>query len=213
MLDAHGLRARSGHLASRWWKRGRTGGRDRATPRRGDRRRALSGACRTSRDSRGLEGARSAAGRDRGAAFRPPGCASPGTITTSSSSRSRTARCRSSMFWETASCGKRISPGRCAAGPIRDAGSSTIAVAFRLCMSRTSRPRARRRAKTAGPTSARGPCPGPSSGRSCVAAGAEMMIAEHDNPSDFDRFVRVSAAAMRALCDGGAVMAARAPCA
>ena len=31
----------------------------------------------------------------------------------------------------------------------------------------------------------------------CVAAGAETMIAEHDNPSDFTRFARVSAAAMR----------------
>jgi sugar phosphate isomerase/epimerase len=30
----------------------------------------------------------------------------------------------------------------------------------------------------------------------CVAAGAEVMIAEHDNPSDFDRFARVSSAAM-----------------
>ena len=45
----------------------------------------------------------------------------------------------------------------------------------------------------------------------CVAAGAESMIAEHDNPSDFDRFVRVSAAAMRALCSGRALMAARGP--
>ena len=38
--------------------------------------------------------------------------------------------------------------------------------------------------------------------RQCVAAGAEMMIAEHDNPSDFDRFARVSAAAMRAYAKG-----------
>ena len=30
-----------------------------------------------------------------------------------------------------------------------------------------------------------------------VAAGAEIMIAEHDNPSDFQRFARASAAAMR----------------
>ncbi len=36
----------------------------------------------------------------------------------------------------------------------------------------------------------------------CVTAGAEMMIAEHDNPSDFDRFARVSAAAMRAYAKG-----------
>jgi sugar phosphate isomerase/epimerase len=36
----------------------------------------------------------------------------------------------------------------------------------------------------------------------CVAAGAEMMVAEHDNPSDFDRFVRVSAAAMRGYANG-----------
>ena len=38
--------------------------------------------------------------------------------------------------------------------------------------------------------------------RQCVAAGAEMMIAEHDNPSDFDRFARVSAAAMRGYAKG-----------
>ena len=38
--------------------------------------------------------------------------------------------------------------------------------------------------------------------RHCVAAGAEMMIAEHDNPSDFDRFARVSAAAMRGYGQG-----------
>ncbi len=36
----------------------------------------------------------------------------------------------------------------------------------------------------------------------CVAAGAESMIAEHDNPSDFDRFVRASAAAMRGYRKG-----------
>ena len=36
----------------------------------------------------------------------------------------------------------------------------------------------------------------------CVAAGAEMMIAEHDNPSDFNRFARVSAEAMRGYADG-----------
>jgi sugar phosphate isomerase/epimerase len=36
----------------------------------------------------------------------------------------------------------------------------------------------------------------------CVAAGAESMIAEHDNPSDFDRFVRVSATAMRGYAKG-----------
>jgi sugar phosphate isomerase/epimerase len=36
----------------------------------------------------------------------------------------------------------------------------------------------------------------------CVAAGAEMMIPEHDNPSDFDRFARVSAAAMRRYANG-----------
>ena len=36
----------------------------------------------------------------------------------------------------------------------------------------------------------------------CVAAGAETMIAEHDNPSDFDRFARVSAMAMRSYTKG-----------
>jgi sugar phosphate isomerase/epimerase len=33
----------------------------------------------------------------------------------------------------------------------------------------------------------------------CVVAGAEIMIAEHDNPSDFARFARRSGAAMKAL--------------
>ena len=36
----------------------------------------------------------------------------------------------------------------------------------------------------------------------CVAAGAEIMVAEHDNPSDAVRFAKVSAAAMRALAAG-----------
>jgi sugar phosphate isomerase/epimerase len=36
----------------------------------------------------------------------------------------------------------------------------------------------------------------------CVAAGAEMMIAEHDNPSDFERFARVSVSAMRGYAKG-----------
>ena len=36
----------------------------------------------------------------------------------------------------------------------------------------------------------------------CVEAGAEAMVAEHDNPNDFDRFARVSAAAMRAYAGG-----------
>jgi len=33
----------------------------------------------------------------------------------------------------------------------------------------------------------------------CVAAGAEIMVAEHDNPSDVSRFATVSAQAMRQL--------------
>jgi sugar phosphate isomerase/epimerase len=37
----------------------------------------------------------------------------------------------------------------------------------------------------------------------CVRAGARIMIAEHDNPSDFARFARVSAAAMRGFDQGG----------
>jgi sugar phosphate isomerase/epimerase len=37
----------------------------------------------------------------------------------------------------------------------------------------------------------------------CVLAGAEIMIAEHDNPTDFDRFARVSAGAMRGYASGG----------
>jgi len=36
----------------------------------------------------------------------------------------------------------------------------------------------------------------------CVASGAEIMIAEHDNPNDFERFARVSAAAMRGFAAG-----------
>jgi sugar phosphate isomerase/epimerase len=39
--------------------------------------------------------------------------------------------------------------------------------------------------------------------RRCVEAGAEIMVAEHDNPSDFKRFVRVSLEAMRAMANGG----------
>lgn len=35
--------------------------------------------------------------------------------------------------------------------------------------------------------------------REAVAAGAEVMVAEHDNPSDGERFARVSAAAMTVL--------------
>ncbi len=42
-----------------------------------------------------------------------------------------------------------------------------------------------------------GALPWPALWSACVAAGAEVMIAEHDNPSDFDRFARVSCGAMR----------------
>ena len=38
--------------------------------------------------------------------------------------------------------------------------------------------------------------------RACVASGAEIMVAEHDNPNDFDRFARVSAEAMRSFSKG-----------
>lgn len=38
--------------------------------------------------------------------------------------------------------------------------------------------------------------------RTAVTAGASLMVAEHDNPSDFDRFARRSIAAMRDLADG-----------
>jgi sugar phosphate isomerase/epimerase len=38
--------------------------------------------------------------------------------------------------------------------------------------------------------------------RRCVEAGAEIMVAEHDNPSDFKRFARVSFEAMRAMANG-----------
>ena len=37
----------------------------------------------------------------------------------------------------------------------------------------------------------------------CAASGAEIMVAEHDNPSDFDRFARVTAAAMQRYNTGG----------
>jgi sugar phosphate isomerase/epimerase len=36
-----------------------------------------------------------------------------------------------------------------------------------------------------------------------VASGAEVMIAEHDNPSDFGRFAHASAEAMQAMAKGG----------
>ena len=39
--------------------------------------------------------------------------------------------------------------------------------------------------------------------RRCAEAGAEIMVAEHDNPSDFKRFARVSFDAMRAMANGG----------
>jgi sugar phosphate isomerase/epimerase len=44
-----------------------------------------------------------------------------------------------------------------------------------------------------------GTLPWPTLWNACVAAGAEVMIAEHDNPSSFDRFARVSGATMRTL--------------
>ena len=37
-----------------------------------------------------------------------------------------------------------------------------------------------------------------------VEAGAELFVAEHDNPSDFERFARVSAEAMRRFATGEA---------
>lgn len=37
----------------------------------------------------------------------------------------------------------------------------------------------------------------------CVGAGAEIMVAEHDNPNSFDRFARVSGEAMRGYAKGG----------
>ncbi len=49
-----------------------------------------------------------------------------------------------------------------------------------------------------------GVLPWPSLWRACVAAGAEVMIAEHDNPSDFARFARTSGTAMKALSQAGA---------
>jgi sugar phosphate isomerase/epimerase len=38
--------------------------------------------------------------------------------------------------------------------------------------------------------------------RVCAASGAEIMVAEHDNPNNFDRFARVSAEAMLSLSMG-----------
>ena len=65
--------------------RRRTGGRCRATARRRDRRRALSdaGSIVRRRSKAGRRSERACSRSRRG--FRPPGCASPGTITTSSS--------------------------------------------------------------------------------------------------------------------------------
>lgn len=37
----------------------------------------------------------------------------------------------------------------------------------------------------------------------CVDAGARLFVAEHDNPSSFERFARVSAEAMRGFAKGG----------
>ena len=44
-----------------------------------------------------------------------------------------------------------------------------------------------------------GALPWPALWSACVAAGAEIMIAEHDNPSDFARFARASSATMKTL--------------
>ena len=38
--------------------------------------------------------------------------------------------------------------------------------------------------------------------RLCVDSGAEIMVAEQDNPNDFDRFARVSAESMRGYSEG-----------
>jgi sugar phosphate isomerase/epimerase len=38
----------------------------------------------------------------------------------------------------------------------------------------------------------------------CVASGSRLFVAEHDDPSDFERFARASAAAMRNFQAGGA---------
>ena len=48
-----------------------------------------------------------------------------------------------------------------------------------------------------------GVMPWPELWAQCVAAGAEIMVAEHDNPSEFARFARVSADWMRRF-DAGA---------
>jgi sugar phosphate isomerase/epimerase len=42
-----------------------------------------------------------------------------------------------------------------------------------------------------------GVLPWPALWSACAAAGAEVMIAEHDNPNDFERFARTSGSAMR----------------
>jgi sugar phosphate isomerase/epimerase len=47
-----------------------------------------------------------------------------------------------------------------------------------------------------------GVMPWPKLWAQCVAAGAEIMVAEHDNPSDFVRFARVSADSMRRFAAG-----------
>ena len=69
-------------------------------------------------------------------------------------------------------------------------------------MSRTSRRRARKRHEDGWADVGAGIMPWSELWPQCVAAGAETMIAEHDNPSDFDRFARVSAMAMRAYAKG-----------
>ena len=49
-----------------------------------------------------------------------------------------------------------------------------------------------------------GVLPWPALWSACAAAGAEVMIAEHDNPNDFERFVRISGAAMRRYAEATA---------
>jgi sugar phosphate isomerase/epimerase len=49
-----------------------------------------------------------------------------------------------------------------------------------------------------------GVLPWPALWSACVAAGAEVMIAEHDNPNDFERFARRAGSAMRTYAKAAA---------
>ena len=132
------------------------------------------------------------------------GSASPGTTTPSNSWHSRTAPCRSNTSSGIISSGRRISLGWSKAEATRSTGSSAIAAVSPWSTVKDIAPSGDKTDEDGWADVGTGTLPWGELWRLCAAAGADVMIAEHDNPSDFDRFARVSAEAMRRLGEGSA---------